>query len=326
MPKIARLPSLREQIPRSRYLPLPLNHPRPKNYTMLELRVWIRNWITRNVQENLFEFDLTLPDFDSEATGREFTLICIIILGLEAPKPLSTRNVYERIITWFPAYRRMEKEPVARFSPDLWKLHWKLYCTLTHWACNTISTSWALPEPNESWDGLPRELIGPRYTVSSLVCSRAATSFLQSKGALPAQKTSFCKFMDLPIEIREMVTGYAFDDIQPPLLYGVLDSTAGWPHHGYREVFTVDSKIRKPDKRDIRAAELETLLATSTLSHSLLRSMIEVVRLDLVFCELTEFNHVMPRFGSLARFFQSLTFRADVTFAVLRKIRIYTLS
>jgi hypothetical protein len=125
--------------------------------------------------------------------------------------------------------------------------------------------------------------------------------------------------MDLPIEIREMVIGYAFEDIQPPLLYGVLDSTAGWPHHGYREVFTIDSKIRTPDKRYIGAAELENLLATSTLSHSFLRSMIEVVRLHLVFCELSESNHVMPRFGSLARFIRSLTFRADVTFAALRK-------
>jgi hypothetical protein len=213
----------------------------------------------------------------------------------------------------------MEKGPVARFSPDLWKLHWKLYCTLTHWACNTVSTSWVLPEPNESWDGLPRELIGPRYTIPSLVFSRAAISFLQSKGALPAQQTSFYRFMDLPIEIPEMVIGYAFDDIQPPLLYGVLDSTAGWPHHGYREVFIIDSKIRTPDKRYIGAAELENLLATSTLSHSLLHSMIEVVRLHLVFYELTEFNHVMPKFSSLARFIRSLTFRSDVTFAALRK-------
>jgi hypothetical protein len=285
----------------------------------LELRVRVRNWITRNVQENLFKFDLTPPNFDSEASQRELTLICVIIVGLEDPTPLTIQNVYERIITWFPAYRRIEKEPVARFSPELWKLHWKLYYTLTHWACSTDSASWAHREPNERWDGLPLELIGPRYTVSPSVFSRAAISFLQSKRALPAQQISFHKFMNLPVEIREMVLRYAFDVVHAPLRYADLDATTGWPHHGYREIFTIDSDIRKPDRRYIGAADLESLLATSMLSHSLFRSMLEIARLHLVFGEMSDFNRVMASFGSLGRFVRSLTFRADGTYAALRE-------
>lgn len=125
--------------------------------------------------------------------------------------------------------------------------------------------------------------------------------------------------MNFPVEIREMVLGYAFDVVQAPLHYADLDATTGWPHHGYREIFTINSDIRKPDRRYIGAADLANLLATSMLSHSLFHSMIEVARLHLVFGELSDFNRVMASFGSLGRFVRSLTFRADVAYAALRE-------
>jgi hypothetical protein len=269
------------------------------------------------VQENLFKFDLILPAIDTEAGRRELTLICIIILGLEEPKPLALRNVYERLITWFPVYRRIEREPVARHSHGLWKLHWILYYILTHWTCSAKAASQTLPGPNESWDGLPGELMNPQYTVSPLVFSGAAVSFLQSKGALPSQEPKFHKFMDLPVEVREIVLGYVFDVVKATLQFADLDVETGWPHTGYKEVFLINSDVRKPGKRFISAIELVNLLATFRLSHSLLRSTTEVARLHLLFGELSEFNLVLANFGSLGRFIRSLTFRAQSTSAAV---------
>jgi hypothetical protein len=269
------------------------------------------------VQENLFKFDLILPAIDTEAARRELTLICIMILGLEEPKPLTVQNVYERLITWFPVYRRIEREPVARHGRDLWKLHWILYYILTHWTCSAKTASPALPGPNENWDGLPGELMNPRYTASPLVFAGAAVSFLQSKGALPPQEPKFHKFMDLPVEVREIVIGYAFDVVKAPLKFADLDVDTSWPHTGYKEVFFINSDVRKPGRMFISVIELVNLLATFRLSHSLLRSTTEVARLHLLFGELSDFNQVLVNFGSLGRFIRSLTFRAQSTSAAL---------